>query len=157
MKYYTTTRSGSRNFLISYDDTEIVRVVYQKWYSDQYEIVFPDGSLADIIYKNFWRRTREVLYNNEPCLILKTGFKGWYISAYNQEQLLYKIRKPNFFLNGYTIENYKGEVVVTFTSKFRWFKAEEYIVDSVEGFGENLLEKLLLVLIVQFYRSRRNR
>ena len=79
--------------------------------------------------------------------------KGLYVSTYKEEELVYTIKTPKIFKNQFTIENNKEEVVATFTSKFRWFKATEYILQVNEGFGDNAVEKFLLILIVQFYRQ----
>lgn len=155
MKTYQVVSAKNRDFAIFYNDKEIGRAEYAKWYSSRPDFKIPDGTVYNLKLKSFWKGTYEILKNNSPSLLLKSGFKSYTLMPYGKEYHFYKIAYRRGFKSGLTVENYKeeklAELSVTFT--FKKFSTV-YSVEAVEDYGETELEQFLLVLMVYYYKEQ---
>ena len=156
MKIYQVLFANNRDFAIFYNDREIGRVEYAKWYSSNPDFKTSDGTVFKIKLKSFWKGTQEVLKNNSPWMILNSGFTGHTLMPYGKEYHFYKIRGRGGFKSGFIIENYKGEKLAELSVKFTFKKFNTvYSIEAIEGYGETEPEQFLLFLMVYYYREQK--
>lgn len=155
MKTYQVLFANNRDFAIIHNDEEIGRAEYAKWYSSKPDFKAPDGTVYNLKLKSFWKGTQEVLKNNSPWLLLKSGFKGYTLMPYGKEYHFYKIGYKGGFKSGLTIENYKGEKLAELSIKFTFKKFNTvYTIKAVDGYGETEIEQFLIILMVYYYREQ---
>lgn len=133
-------------------------LVYPKWYSEKAEITLDKETVFEVATKSFWKATQQVFKGKEVLLDIKATWKGSYIiNRPGDPERPYTFKPKGWFKNGYLLTNYKDEVLLEITQHFSWKKfTQDYAVASDETFGNEEIDRVLILLSAHFFRAMQN-
>lgn len=141
---------GSRVFTTAFSDGSTGSVKYPKWYSMMAEVAI-GKSVYRIFPTGFWKFRYELIKDGKVVLTVKNNWSGYEITKSNDLERPLIMAAKGFFKSGYIIKNHKQQVLLEVASDFSWKKfQQDYKVGYADDFGNEELEKVLMLLAVYF-------
>lgn len=158
MKRINVTQQNYRVLTALQNDEQLGRIVYTKWYSNnRADIYINENTTYRLVPRGFWQTTLEVFKEETSLLTVKSKFSGFTITKTIDTDRPYYFKSKGIFKKGYALMNYKNEMLFEITSNFSWKKMYPgFTIYCQDNFGNEDIEKLLIMLSVHFYRTVQN-
>lgn len=158
MKKIDITQQNYRVLTAEENKIPFGRIIYTKWYSgNRAEISIDQNAVYRLEPKGFWQTQVDVFKDEVLVTTINSKFTGYIITRPIDPERSYRFKYKGFFKNGYVLVNYKDEVLLEIAANFSWKKMYPgYSVICSDGFGNDVFEKLLLMLCVHFSRTMQN-
>jgi len=143
---------NNKHYSITSNGNVISSLSYKHWYSANASIAVKDDDYT-IVRKGFWGSEHEVLRGDDVVFLLKAQWDGGVaIIKPGDKEHFYEFKPKGFFVNGYSLTNYKGEELLFMTTNFSWKKfISGYDISCSDNFGNSPLERLLIAILVYHY------
>jgi len=159
MKKLEVTQENYKVLTAFENKTVIGSIVYPKWYSTNKGVItIGEKENYALEPKGFWSTKYDLVKDNAVVLSMKSKWQGSIeLTKPIDPERPYNFKGRGLFKNGYTLTNYKGEILLEIVTNFSWKKMYPgYTITCGDTFGNDEFDRVLIMLSVHFLRAIQN-